>query len=812
MANVKKYNHLDIEPKWQKKWEASKIYAPDLKEAIKPFYNLMMFPYPSAEGLHVGNTYAFVGADIFGRFMRMCGYDVFEPIGLDGFGIHSENYAIKVGEHPTALAKKTKERFYKQLHLIGNSFDWDKTLETYDPDYYKWTQWIFVKMFNSGLAYRKKASVNWCPSCKTVLADEQVTAGACERCLSKVETKALDQWFFRLATGKRPDGTSYPDALLMNLEKIDWSQKVKVAQRNWIGRREGAKIRFKVKGSKEEVEVFTTRPDTLNGATFLVLSPDSSWVEKLTISDQKEKVTQYIKDIQNQSKLEHSKAKTGIFTGSYVTNPETGKDIPVWVADYVVSTYGSGAIMGVPAHDERDMEFAKKFEIEVLKKEQDEDLWKIIEEKGWGEKYTNYHLRDWLISRQRYWGPPIPMIFCESCHSSSKGQREEMPGWYAVSEGDLPVELPYIEDYRPRGTGVSPLAQDSSFYKVKCPGCGKEARRETDVSDTFLDSAWYFLRYPSVGNKNEAWDPQITKKWLPVNSCIGGAEHAVLHLMYARFMTMVFFDWGIIDFEEPFSVFYAHGLLIKEGAKISKSKGNIIIPDQYIEKYGADTLRAYFMFLGPYDAGGDFRDTGIEGMNRFLKRVWTLYQKHSKNLVTKKEDCNQITIKTHQTIKKVTEDIQNLRYNTAISAIMELVNLLYDKVEKTSRKVPKDGSLTCQQWEETLTVLPQLLAPFVPHIAEEVWVEALGEKYSVHLSPWPKFNPEFIQESKTTIVVQVNAKLRGQLRLDEAEGQDQKTVEELAKKDQKVALWMKGKKIKRTIFVPSKLINFVLSD
>src|SRR3972149_8282388 len=374
MANVKKYNHLDIEPKWQKKWADSKIYSPDLKEAVHPFYNLMMFPYPSAEGLHVGNTYAFTGADIFGRFMRMRGYDVFEPIGLDGFGIHSENYAIKAGEHPTVLAQKTRERFYRQLHLIGNSFDWTKTLETYDPEYYKWTQWIFVRMFKSGLAYRKKASVNWCPACKTVLADEQVIAGICERCSTEVGTKALDQWFFRLASGKRPDGTPYPDALLTNLEKIDWSQKVKVAQRNWIGRSQGAKIKFKVKGQKEEVEVFTTRPDTLNGATFLVLSPDSAWVDKLTIPGQKEKVTEYIKDTQRKSELEHSKAKTGIFTGSYVKNPQTGKDIPVWVADYVVSSYGSGAIMGVPAHDERDMEFAKKFDIEVLKKQPDEIL------------------------------------------------------------------------------------------------------------------------------------------------------------------------------------------------------------------------------------------------------------------------------------------------------------------------------------------------------------------------------------------------------------------------------------------------------
>lgn len=809
MEKARKYNHLDVESKWQKKWEASKIYSPNLKGASHPFYNLMMFPYPSAEGLHVGNTYAFTGADIFGRFMRMRGHDVFEPIGLDGFGIHSENYAIKVGQHPTTLAKKTKERFYKQLHLISSSFDWSKTLETYDLDYYKWTQWIFVKMFKSGLAYRKKANVNWCPSCKTVLSDEQVIAGTCERCSTEVETKALDQWFFRLASGKRPDGTSYPDALLNNLEKIDWSQKVKVAQRNWIGRSEGAKIRFKVKGAKEEIEVFTTRPDTLNGATFLVLSPDSSWVKKLTTTGQKEMLTEYIKGIQKGSDTEHSKSKTGVFTGSYVTNSETGKDIPVWVADYVVSAYGSGAIMGVPAHDSRDMEFAKNFNIEVLEREPDEKLRKKIEERGWGEHFTNYHLRDWLISRQRYWGPPIPMIFCESCHSNSKGERDDMPGWYTVSESNLPVELPYIEDYRPRGTGVSPLAQDPSFYKVKCPGCGRLARRETDVSDTFLDSAWYFLRYPSVGYTKAAWDPEITKKWLPVNSYIGGAEHSVLHLLYSRFLTMVFYDWGLTDFEEPFSRFYAHGLLIKEGAKISKSKGNIIVPDEYIEKYGADTLRTYLMFLGPYDAGGDFRDTGIEGMRRFLERIWNLFQDFSDVVLVSDTDAKEILVKMHQTIKKVTGDIENLRYNTAIAALMEFVNVLR---EKAGGKIKRADKIRCAEWDEALKTLALLLAPFAPHLAEEIWVEVLGEGLSVHLSPWPKFNPEFIEEGEVTLVIQVNARLRGQLRLSEAEGQDQAKVEGLAKKDSKVSNWLEGKRVRNTIFVPGKLINFVLEN
>lgn len=809
MSKSKQLDSSKIESKWQGEWERKKLFSPDLKVSKKPFYNLMMFPYPSAEGLHVGNMYAFTGADVFGRFTRMNGYDVFEPIGLDGFGIHSENYAIKAKKHPATLAKITQERFYKQLHLTGNSYDWTKALETYDPDYYKWTQWLFTRMFKAGLSYRAKASVNWCPSCKTVLSDEQVIAAHCERCGTEVVTKKLEQWFFRLASGVRPGGKPYPEALLENLEGLDWSEKVRIAQKNWVGKSEGMEIRFAIEGNSEMIPVFTTRPDTLHGATFLVLSPDSDWVEKFITGKNKNDISKYIKE-SHQTRFSESKtkAKTGLFTGSHAINPKTGKKIPIWIADYVVAGYGSGAIMGVPAHDERDREFAVKFKIPVTQMEPDESLWVEIEEKGWGERRTNYHLRDWLISRQRYWGPPIPMIYCENCSKGEKGERKDMPGWYTVAENGLPVLLPYVEDYRPRGTGVSPLATKPEFYKVKCPGCGKEARRETDVSDTFLDSVWYYLRYPSVGEGKEAWDPAITKKWLPVNMYIGGAEHAVLHLFYSRFMAMALKDMGLLDFEEPFSRFYAHGLLIKEGAKMSKSKGNIVVPDSYVAKYGADTFRTYLMFLGPFEAGGDFRDTGIAGMRRFIDRVWSLVSGYSDVVLTEEKDSREVTFKMHQTIKKVTEDLQSLRYNTAISAIMEFVNLLRDKTEG---EIKRAGKIRCAEWDEAIRTVVLLLAPFTPHMAEEAWVNILGEDFSIHKAAWPKFKEELTRQEKISVVIQVNGKLRGALTLSPKDSLDKEKVEELASTDIKVSSWIEKGKVKKAIFVPGKLINFVVS-
>jgi len=759
-----KYNPSEIEAKWQKVWEEKKIYSPNLDAAKKPFYNLMMFPYPSAEGMHVGNMYAFTGADVYGRFQRMQGLSVFEPIGLDGFGIHSENYAIKTGKHPAEQAKISEKNFYRQLKSIGNSFDWTRTVETYKPEYYKWTQWLFIQLFKAGLVYRKKAPVNFCPSCKTVLADEQVEDNLCERCDSIVEKRDLEQWFFKI--------TKYADRLLNGLSQIDWSEKVKIAQKHWIGRSEGMIINF------GGIDVFTTRPETIDGATFLVLSPQHPKIKEFKSKE----VINYVIALSKKTNQERQKEKTGVFSGEYVTNPLTKKEIPVWVADYVLMDYGTGAIMAVPAEDERDKEFAEKYNIPIEKTS--------FNAKPSGKKVTNYHLRDWLISRQRYWGPPIPMIYCETC------------GWQPVPEKDLPVELPFIEDYKPLGTGKAPLASHPEFYKTKCPKCGKEARRETDVSDTFLDSAWYFLRYVSTDIDTTAFDRGRVKKWLPVNMYIGGAEHSVLHLLYSRFITMALKDLGLISFEEPFTKFRAHGLIVKDGAKMSKSKGNIMVPDLYIKKFGADALRAYLMFMGPFSQGGDFRDTGIEGMFRFLKRIWSLVSsiKYQVLSIEGKDISPALDSLMHKTIKSVTEDIENLSYNTAIAHLMEYYNELsafYTKYKILNTKYCKS--------------LVLLLAPFTPHISEELFsmISADNNWQSVHLFAWPKYDPKFLVKNEIIIVVQVNGKLRGNIVIDPTVSKSKARVEELGKRNSNVAKHLEAKEIKKVIYIEGKIINFV---
>ena len=758
---MRKYIPNEIEKKWQAKWKKDKTFSPNLDTAKKPYYSLMMFPYPSAEGLHVGNMYAFTGGDIFSRFMRMQGYDVFEPMGLDGFGIHSENYAMKVNKHPMDLSKVSEERFYKQLESIGNAFDWERTVETYKPEYYKWTQWVFLQMFKQKLAFKKKAEVNWCPSCKTVLADEQVIAGECERCSSEVEKKQLEQWFFKI--------TDYVERLLKNLEKLDWSEKVKIAQINWIGKSEGMIIDF------EGVEVFTTKPETIDGATFLVLAPEHSAVTKLTTNEQSKKVEEYINESKKRSEFDRSNAKekTGVFTGSYVLNPVTNKKIPVWIADYVLVGYGTGAIMAVPDGDERDKEFAEKYKLPIEKTD--------YKSKPAGKKRVNYHLRDWLISRQRYWGPPIPIIYCDDC------------GTVPVPEKDLPVVLPYIKNFRPTGTGVSPLASNEEFYKVKCPTCGKEARRETDVSDTFLDSAWYFLRYLSTEDDKNPWNSDRVKNWMPVNSYIGGAEHSVLHLLYSRFVCMAFKDSGLIShFEEPFTRFRAHGLIISEGAKMSKSKGNVINPDDYIKEYGADTLRVYLMFLGPYDQGGDFRIQAIVGPYNFLKRVWDLYKKVDNS--TKAELANEDKQWLNKTLKKVVSDGLELKFNTAIASLMEWLNFLSRK-EKISNTEYK--------------TLLLLLAPFAPHITEELW-EMLGEKSSIHLQTHQAVDEKALVQEHVKIPVQVNGKVRALLAVLKTELSKEMIVKK-ALEEGSVARHIDGKKYE-VVYVDGKVLNFVLSS
>ncbi|MFZ1619566.1 MAG: class I tRNA ligase family protein [Microgenomates group bacterium] len=756
-----KYIPSEIEKKWQEKWRKEKTFSPNLDTAKKPFYSLMMFPYPSAEGLHVGNMYAFTGSDIFSRLKRLQGFDVFEPMGLDGFGIHSENYAMKVNKHPMDLSKVSEERFYKQLESIGNAFDWERTVETYKPEYYRWTQWIFLQMFKQKLAYKKKAEVNWCPSCKTVLADEQVISGKCERCSSEVGKKMLEQWFFRI--------TDYADRLLKNLDGLDWSEKVKTAQRNWIGKSEGMIIDF------GGIEVFTTKPETIDGATFLVLAPEHEKVAKLTTQEQSTQVKEYIEMAKKRSEFERSnlKEKTGVFTGSYAENPVTKKQIPVWIADYVLVGYGTGAIMAVPDGDDRDREFAEKFKLPIESTS--------YEAKPEGVKRVNYHLRDWLISRQRYWGPPIPMIYCDSC------------GTVPVPEKDLPVVLPYVENFRPTGTGVSPLASNEEFYKVNCPTCGKEARRETDVSDTFLDSAWYFLRYLSTDETKQPWSSERLKNWMPVNTYIGGAEHSVLHLLYSRFLSMVFKDMGLIShFEEPFTQFRAHGLIISEGAKMSKSKGNVINPDDFIRDYGADTLRVYLMFLGPYDQGGDFREQAIVGPYNFLKRIWDLQKKVDGS--TQEGLGNEDKLWLNKTLKKVVDDVLELKFNTAIASLMEWLNFL-SKKEKIAVSEYK--------------LLLILLAPFAPHITEEIW-EILGEKLSIHFQMLPSVDENSMVQKYLRIPIQVNGKVRAVLQVSNSELEKDKIVKK-ALLEGSVTRHIEGKAYE-IIYLEGKVLNFVLSS
>jgi leucyl-tRNA synthetase len=800
------YDPAAVERKWQTRWESQGTNRADLDDSERPYYVLMMFPYPSAEGLHIGNLFAFTGNDIHGRFQRLQGHNVFEPIGFDAFGIHSENYALKLDVHPLELIPRNIENFRRQLRRAGLMLDWGHELSTTDPRYYKWTQWVFLQLLKHGLAYKQKAAVNWCPFDKTVLANEQVINGACERCGTAVEQRFLEQWFFRI--------TDYAQRLLENLDWIDWSDSTKNAQRNWIGRSEGAELVFAA--GKEEIRVFTTRPDTVFGATYLVLAPEHPLVDAVTTNAERAKVRAYAERTKRQDlttrKSVDAREKTGVFTGSHARNPATGDEIPIWIADYVLMEYGTGAIMAVPGHDERDFEFATAFGLPIVRvvaedaaradapleaafTENEEgvlvhsgefDGLKVPEGKRriveWlaardaAKAVVHYRLHDWCISRQRYWGPPIPVIYCDDC------------GTQPVPEKDLPVELPYVKDFRPDDTGISPLARHEEWYRVPCPTCGRMGRRETDVSDTFLDSSWYFLRYPSTEFDDRPFDRERTRRWLPVHSYIGGNEHAVLHLLYARFVTMVLHDHGYIDFDEPFKRFRAHGMIVREGAKMSKSRGNVVVPDEYIAEWGADAFRTYLMFLGPFEEGGDFRDRGISGVKRFLDRLWV-------SVLDRRDDGApdpDVMRKLHQTIRKVSDDVPRLSYNTAIAAMMEYMNTLRAGERRVHRA--------------EVEPLVQLVSPFAPHIAEELW-ERLGHERGIFDSGWPTYDAALAAEEMIELVVQVNGKVRGRQRVPPDIPKEAALAAALA--DEGVRKFVPGTP-KKVVFVPGRLLNIVV--
>jgi leucyl-tRNA synthetase len=795
------YDHRRVEAKWQRVWDERGDYRIDLDEPTRPFYNLMMFPYPSAEGLHVGHIIPFAGADIYGRWRRLKGDDVFEPMGFDAFGIHSENYALKIGEHPAVVMRRAVHNFREnQLKRLGSMFDWSHQVNTADPSYYRWTQWVFLQLFKRGLADWREGAVNWCPSCKTTLADEQVESRKCERCHTPVETRYLRQWWLTI--------TRYAQELLDALDVIDWSESTKTMQRNWIGRSEGATILFDLEGCRrKDVNVYTTRPDTLFGATFLVFGADHPDLEEFVPREKLGQVNAW------RNRLPPRGAEpdfgVGMELGSFAVHPITGARLPVWVAPYVLGGYGTGAIMAVPGHDERDWAFARAHELPIVEVITGGDVSTApytgegvmvnsgefdgltsqegrarvvdrLQELRRGERSVQFKLRDWLISRQRYWGPPIPIIHCAD------------DGPVPVPEEDLPVLLPEVEDFRPTGTGVSPLALVDEWVNVECPRCGRPARRETDVSDTFLDSGWYYLRYPSAELDDVAFDRDRTETWLPVDMYIGGNEHAVRHLLYARFIMRALHDMDLVPVPEPFARFRAHGMIVMSGAKMSKSRGNVVNPDEYIDEYGADTFRIFMMSLGPYTEGGDFRDEAIAGIPRFLNRVWRATQ-----LAGVDDDVDPAKERRrHRFIKRVDDDISELRYNTAISALMEFARTLdHEAGEGRARRLDVETLLHC-------------LAPFAPHITEELW-QRTGRDGSVHeRGAWPEYDIELARPERVSVAVTVNGKRRAEFEADAGTAADD--LERQALILPRIAEILDGRQPKRVVAVVDRIVNIVV--
>jgi leucyl-tRNA synthetase len=810
-----RYNPSEIEKKWQRKWEEDGLYeAPDDDPRPK-WYFLTMLPYTSGD-LHIGHWYPMAPSDAAARYKRMQGYNVLFPMGFDAFGLPAENAAIKQKIHPYKWTMDNIQRMREQIKSIGAMFDWRREASTCDPEYYRWTQWWFLKFYEKGLAYRAKAPANWCPSCQTVLANEQVLpSGDCERCGTPVSRRDLEQWFFRI--------TKYADELLDH-SQIQWPERVVAMQKNWIGRSEGVEIAFglDVPGVEEkEIRVFTTRPDTVYGVTFMVLAPEHPLVEKLTTPDRRAEVEAYVEQTRRLSdiqRLSTEKEKTGVFTGSYCKNLLSGREIPLWIADYALLTYGTGIVMGVPAHDHRDLAFANRYSLPIItviappgwqgqeltdayvgqgpmvnsgpfdgtpSQEGYAAVADYVESKGWGGRKVAYRLRDWLISRQRYWGCPIPFVYCDRC------------GTVPVPEEDLPVLLPEDAEFKP--TGESPLARHQGFVNTTCPRCQGPAQRETDTMDTFMDSNWYFIRYLDPHYNQGPMDPALVKKWLPVDQYTGGAEHAVMHLLYARFFWKVARDLGMVPGNEPFLRLFNQGHIIVGQAKMSKSRGNVITPDEYVTRLGADTVRCYLMFMGPWEHGGEWDDSGIFGIHRWLNRVWGLVLSAAPSDGTDSEATHQLRHLTHKTIRRVTEDTERFRFNTMLAALMEYSNFL--------TKARESGRLDATAWREAVETLLLLMAPSAPHFAEELWGR-LGKPYSIHQQPWPKWDEELAKEEEITLVVQVNGRVRDRLQVPA--DIDEERAKELALASERVQAHIDGKRVERIIYVPGKLVNVVV--
>ncbi|KZE08864.1 leucine--tRNA ligase [Priestia aryabhattai] len=800
------FNHEKIEQKWQKVWEENKTFRTTEDEGKRKFYALDMFPYPSGAGLHVGHPEGYTATDILSRMKRMQGYNVLHPMGWDAFGLPAEQYALDTGNDPSEFTELNINNFRRQIKSLGFSYDWEREINTTDPNYYKWTQWIFLQLYKKGLAYVDEVAVNWCPALGTVLANEEVIDGKSERGGHPVERRPMKQWMLKI--------TAYADRLLEDLDDLDWPESIKEMQRNWIGRSEGAHVHFTIDGYDETFTVFTTRPDTLFGATYAVLAPEHPFVDKITTAEQKEAVEAYLDQIKSKSDLERTdlaKDKTGVFTGAYAINPVNGERMPIWIADYVLMSYGTGAIMAVPAHDERDYEFAVKFELPIKevvaggdvskeaytgdgehvnsdflngldKEEAISNMIQWLQENEKGEKQVTYRLRDWLFSRQRYWGEPIPVIHWEDGTTT------------AVPEDQLPLVLPKTTEIKPSGTGESPLANIDDWVNVVDPETGKKGRRETNTMPQWAGSCWYYLRYIDPTNSEALADADKLKEWLPVDIYIGGAEHAVLHLLYARFWHKFLYDIGVVPTKEPFQKLFNQGMILGENnEKMSKSKGNVVNPDEIVESHGADTLRLYEMFMGPLDASIAWSTKGLDGARRFLDRVWRLLIEDNGELSSKVQESNDTTLERvyHQTVKKVTEDYEGLRFNTGISQLMVFINDAY-KVDV----LPK-------QYVEGFV---KLLAPICPHTTEELWSK-LGHEDTISYEAWPAFDEAKLVDDEVEIVVQINGKVRAKLNVPAEASREE--LQDIAMANEDVQEFIEGKTVRKVIAVPGKLVNIV---